>query len=117
MNVSRPAVYAWLEGTEPEKEKQKKIKKMAQIAFDIDDNPGYPLFHEFINKPVLNHEKSLIDILSDKKKMAPSFPELVRDIHRLTKERRERMESLPKPEYTGSNSTLDYNLDSLLEKE
>ncbi|MDR2785568.1 MAG: hypothetical protein LBB83_06610 [Treponema sp.] len=116
MDVSRPAVYAWLEGTEPEKGKQQKIKKLAQTAFDIDTNPNYPLFHEFINKPVLNYEKSLVDILSSKKKIGASFPKLVRDIYRLTKERRERLESPGGSGYTGNDSILDYNLDSIAEK-
>jgi hypothetical protein len=117
LHVSRPAVYAWLDGTEPEKGNREKITKIAQIAFDIDMYPGYPLFHEFVNKPVLNHEKSLIDILSGNKKITVSFSELVRDIYRLTKERRERLQSPLKTGYTGNDSILDYNIDSITGKE
>lgn len=117
MHVSRPSVYAWIEGTEPEREKQEKIKRIAQTAFDIDTNPDYPLFHEFVNKPVLNYKKSLIDILSSKKKIAGSFPELVRNIYHLTKERRKRLQSPAKSGHTDNNSILDYNMDSIIGKE
>jgi transcriptional regulator with XRE-family HTH domain len=110
--VSRPTVYAWIDGTEPKRENLNKIKYLAQIAFDIAPEPACPLFHHYSEGPIRGYEKSLVDYLIEDTQDREFILQLAAAIYRMSKERRERIEAIPKAKYGDDPSILEYNLDS-----
>jgi len=117
MAVSRPALYAWLDGeSEPARENADRLSALAAIARDFDATPSRPLFHGYIDRPVPGSSRSLLDILQD----SPIDPGLLRPIvdriSRMTRDRQRRIEngrtaSVPFPP---SRETQERNLEDNL---
>jgi transcriptional regulator with XRE-family HTH domain len=110
--VSRPTVYAWIDGKEPKTENLNKIKNLAQIAFDIAPEPACPLFHHYSEEPIQGYEKSLVDYLIEDTQDRDFIVRLASTIYQMSKERRERIAAIPKAKYGDDPSILEYNLDS-----
>lgn len=114
IGISRPALYAWMDGTsEPTGENYDKLAQLSQLAHEIDPKPVNPLFHGFINRVIPGYSKSLLEYLLSKSENINSLQGLVREIYRLTEERLERLNTLPKARFATNSEILDDNLISL----
>jgi len=114
IGISRPALYAWIDGTsEPERENHDKLSALAQLAHDMRADPSFTLFHGYINRPIPGYDKSLLEYLSGTLDDMDFLSALVKNISRMTVERKERLDTMPKARYSVDTSTLDDNLSSL----
>ncbi len=93
MTVSRPALYAWLDGeSEPARENADRLSALAAIARDFDATLARPLFHAYIDRPVPGYSRSLLDILQDSPIDLGLLRPIVDQISRMTRDRERRIE-------------------------
>jgi len=85
MHTKRFTVFAWLSGKkEPKMKDMNKIKKMYSL---IGEEDIFPIFYNYVEKPIGTHSKSLIEALSE-----PDFDEeevknMVDEIRKMSIER------------------------------
>ncbi|MGO8695714.1 MAG: hypothetical protein ACLQMF_18790 [Rectinemataceae bacterium] len=120
MAVSRPALYAWLDGeSEPARENADRLSALAAIARDFDATPTGPLFHGFVDRPVPGYSRSLLDILQDSPIDPVQLRPIVDRINRMTRDRERRIEDirdasvLPPPSSTTQDRNLENNLSAI----
>ncbi|GHV10284.1 hypothetical protein FACS189485_23310 [Spirochaetia bacterium] len=111
LHVSRPAIYAWIDATEPKIENAERIKYLAQLAFDIAPEPYCPMFYIFVNRPVEHNEKSLLEYLIDDNQSREFISALAKTVYQMSVERRKRIEDVPKAKHGSKSGIYDSFLD------
>ena len=110
-DVSRQAVYDWFNNIEPVHEHYVKIKRLADVAFEVDPKPSQQIFHIYANEVREGYEKSLFDYLLDDDFNKDTVVKLSRTLYEMSKERWERIDAMPKAKYGQNDPTiLDNNL-------
>ena len=115
--VSRQCIYDWLDGTEPVNDHYRKIKRLADVAFEVDPQPSQPIFHVYANEAREGYDKSLFDYLLDDDFDTDTVVKLSRTLYEMSKERWKRIDAMPKAKYGQNDPTiLEYNLRSFEEE-
>jgi hypothetical protein len=120
MAVSRPALYAWLDGTsEPARDNAERLDILAAMARELDAKPLRPLFHGFIDRPVHGYSRSLLDILQDSRINSDLLRSMIDKIYSMTNDRERRMRGsgnasiLPPPSPEAQDRNLEDNLSAI----
>jgi len=99
LGVTRQSIYNWFNNSEVDSEHSKKIKCLADIAFEVDPKPSQHIFHVYANEVIEGYEKSLFHYLRDDDINKDKVIALSRTIYEMSKERWKRIEAIPKAQY------------------
>ena len=94
--VARQSIYNWFNNSEVASEHSKKIKCLADIAFEVDPKPTQQIFHVYANEVIKGHYKSLFNYLLDDDIDKDTVIPLSRTIYEMSKERWKRIDAIPK---------------------
>ena len=61
--VSRQAIYDWLRGGNVRDENADRLEKLARLVLAVSGDTRRPLYHRFMNRPLAEGERSLLDLL------------------------------------------------------
>jgi len=116
LGVSRPAVYAWLDGqSEPSTDNLLVIQKLYSIVEPPEQGTWTSVFHGYIERPITPFKKSLIDMLSDPKIDSNEVRDVVKALRQMSQKRSEKFsesEAKARVVHTkeSQNRILDENL-------
>jgi len=97
--VSRQCIYNWFNDAEPVNEHYEKIKRLADIAFEVDPEPSQQIFHVYANDVMEGYNKSLIGYLLGDDFDKDTVVKLSKTIYEMSKERWKRINSIAKAKY------------------
>jgi hypothetical protein len=99
-NVSRQSIYNWFNNAEVAGEHYDKIKRLADVAFEIDPKPSQQIFHIYANDAMEGYKKSLFDYLCDNDFDHDTIVKLSKTVYEMSKERWKRIDAMPKAQYS-----------------
>jgi len=105
-DVSRQAIYDWYNNVEPVQDHYEKIKRLADVAFEVDPKPSQQIFHVYANEVREGYERSLFDYLRDDDFDKDTVVRLSRTLYEMSKERWERIDAMPKAKYGQNDPTI-----------
>jgi len=98
--VSRQCIYNWLnDSDDPDDKHYEKIKRLTDIAFEIDPEPSQRIFHVYENDIIDGYDKSLLDYLRDDDFDKDTVLKLSRTLCEMSKERWKRIDAMPKAKH------------------
>ena len=104
--VSRQCIYNWFYNTdEPDNNHYEKIKRLADIAYEIDPEPSQQIFHVYENDIIDGYEKSLFDYLRDDDFDKDIVFKLSRTLYEMSKERWKRIDAIPKAKHRQNDTS------------
>ena len=98
-NVSRQSIHNWYNNSEVANEHYDKIKRLADIVFEIDPKPTQQIFHVYINDIIEGYSKSLFDYILDDNFKKETVLNLSKTLYEMSKKRWKRIDSTPKAKY------------------
>lgn len=120
MAVSRPALYAWLDGeSEPARENSDRLGALAVMALDFDGNSARPLFHGYIDRPIPGYSMSLLEMLAEPGSEPGLMRTMVEHILSMTRDREKRiadsrdLSGPPLPSHKTQDRNLEDNLSAI----
>ena len=99
LGVSRQTIYNWYNNNDIAEENNDKIRRLADIANEVDPEPSQQIFHVYANDIIDGYEKSLINYLLDDDFDEYTVVNLSKTIYEMSKERWKRIDSMPKAKY------------------
>lgn len=85
MGVSRPALYAWIDGkSNPDEKNWDKINQLYTIAKAINCSLGHSIYHGFIDRPIFGYKESLLNALSKNSKLGPDIEEQIKTAYKMS---------------------------------
>lgn len=112
-NISRPAFYAWLNGSnEPQGENATRLRFLGSIAHELSREVKRPLYHRFVSEPMPEEVTSILDLLKATPWQEDRLRALFIKAKEFTLQREERMGDLGISESRGEDTATD-NLLSL----
>ena len=94
--VSRQSIYNWFDNSEVAVEHYEKIKRLADIAFEVDPQPSQQIFHVYANTMMDGYDKSLFDYLRDNDFDKDKVIKLSKTVYEMSRERWKRIDAMPK---------------------
>jgi predicted transcriptional regulator len=98
LRVSRPTVYDWLEGKEPNVSNAERLTTLLCVLKEVGITSASPLHPRFVRQPLAEEASALIDILCGDVLDVSAIKTLARDakelVHRAEKRRVEREDRL-----------------------
>jgi len=92
LHVTRPALYAWFDGTsEPSAENAQRIKVLCSLVDTAVAENCRPLFHAYIERPVASFTRSLLEALSENHINPEDIHAMTAVIRKMTEERAARI--------------------------
>lgn len=120
MAVSRPALYAWLDGeSEPARENADRLGALAAMALDFDAKSSRPLFHGYIDRPIPGYSKSLLEMLAEPGSEPGLMRTMIEHILSMTRDREKRIADSrnltdpPLPNHKTQDRNLEDNLSAI----
>lgn len=96
LRVSRPTLYSWLSGGEPDNPRaQEGLRLLGTIPDEISPRAVRPLYRRFVYEPMPGESLSIIQLLETETWEAPLLRRLFRKASELTSERDHRLGSHP----------------------
>jgi len=103
LGVTRQSIYNWFDDAEPVNEHYEKIKRLADVAFEVDPQPSQPIFHVYADEVIKGYAMSLFDYLLDDGFDKDTVLRLSRTLYEMSKERWERIDAMPKAKHGKNN--------------
>ena len=97
--VSRQCIYNWFNNDVPDEKHYEKIKRLTDIAFEIDPEPSQQIFHVYTKDIINGYHKSLFDYLLDDDFNYNTVLKLSKTLYEMSKERWKRIDAMPKAKY------------------
>ena len=92
LHVSRSSLYAWLKGqSEPGSEDMRTIHKLYSLIEPSETGTWSPIFYGYIERPLREFKKSLIEALSEPKLDEEEIRAMVKEIRQMSQKRAERL--------------------------
>jgi hypothetical protein len=94
--ITRPTLYSWIKGENDPKcnEHLKRLHTLGDLTSKMCKKTKRPLFHGFVEKPMLNQEKSILELLLEKDWDIGLLKSLLNEARCLTEERDEKFDAL-----------------------
>ena len=99
LGVSRQCIYDWFNNAEAAINNAKKIKVLADIAYEIAPKPSQQIFHIYANEVISGYDKSLVDYLLDDDIEKEKIVALSKTIYEMSIERWKRIKAIPKAQF------------------
>ena len=105
--VTRQSIYDWFDNKNISSENYQKIKRLADVVFEVDPEPSQQVFHIYANEVLEGYEKSLFEYLIDDDFDKNKIVELSKTIYGMSKDRWQRIDSTPKAKYVSGVLSIE----------